>query len=154
MSSTNDPTRWTETHLLFRPDAETPNTGTVVGRGTSLWRRMHVPFEVWGTYDLARFTVHLRKQHTGRYNNMVNFWGTILRAWRVASRGAALEPRLVITGRYSYGDFELSRVAGATAAAPIAPGAYLTWMWCRQTRTQQCGRGWTPCPRKLCAPSS
>lgn len=123
MSSTNDPTQWTETHLLFRPDAETPYTGTVVGRGTSLWRRLHVPFEVWGTYDLASSTAHLRKQHTGRYNNMVQFQGAILRAWRVANSDGALEPRLVITGRYPYGDFELSRVAGVAAAPRCRPPA-------------------------------
>ena len=103
-SRNNDPTYWKESVLEFK--LLTASAGTIIGHGVSLWRNMHIEFDVRGTFDWETKEVKLIKQHKGVYNNTVQY--------------AALldHEEGTITGEYSNGVIDLTRCSREAAENP------------------------------------
>ena len=111
-SRNNDPTYWKESVLEFK--LLTATAGTIIGHGVSLWRNMHIEFDVRGTFDWETKEVKLIKQHKGVYSNTVQY--------------AALVNHEdgTITGEYSNGVIDLKRChASSDDPAELLSG---TWV--------------------------
>ena len=96
-SRNNDPTTWTETELQFILSGDGV-TGHIDGRGLSLWRSMQIEFVVEGTFNWETKEISLRKQHLGRYTNVVNYEGIVLL------------DNFTIEGEYTNGTIHLERL--------------------------------------------
>jgi hypothetical protein len=85
VSRAGDCTRWANTFLLFLPFEK--GKLIVEGRGISEWRGQHIVFLISGevvfsdnlddTEPWPRLCFTLRKQHTGKFTNSLNFMGTL-----------------------------------------------------------------------------
>lgn len=74
----NNATRWSDTAMCFRfEDGSLKGGGVISGEGISVWRDMHIDFDVVGSFDWHDFTVRLTKQHKGRFTNRIVYTGVI-----------------------------------------------------------------------------
>jgi hypothetical protein len=64
-------TEWNDVVMYF--NLKEGNVGNIRGRGESVWRSTVIPFLLEGTFDLEQATVHLRKIHVGKFNNIVSY---------------------------------------------------------------------------------
>ncbi len=94
-SRNNDPTYWKESVLEFK--LLTATAGTIIGHGISLWRNMHIEFDVRGTFDWETKEIKLIKKHKGVYNNTVQYSALVNHVTGT------------ITGEYSNGIIDLTR---------------------------------------------
>jgi hypothetical protein len=110
-SQNNDPTYWKESVLEFK--LLTATAGTIIGHGVSLWRNMHIEFDVHGTFDWNTKEVKLIKQHKGVYTNAVQYAAIIN-----SENGT-------IIGEYANGVIDLCRCRASTDD----PKELLSGMW-------------------------
>ena len=75
VSRANDRTTWAQLSLDF--DVVSVRAARVRGRGVSLWRSMHIDFDVSGSLDLLTKLVTLEKRHLGHYTNAVLYHGVL-----------------------------------------------------------------------------
>lgn len=68
---TGEVTEWNDVVIYF--NLKQGSTGNIRGRGESVWRATAIPFLLEGTFDLEQSTVHLRKIHVGKFNNIVSY---------------------------------------------------------------------------------
>jgi hypothetical protein len=104
-SRSNDPTSWTDTELTFLLSGDGV-TGTIEGHGLSLWRNLQIEFIVEGTFNWDLKEITLRKQHLGRYTNMVDY------------RGVLLMDGCTIEGEYANGTIHLERLEDLNLPSP------------------------------------
>jgi hypothetical protein len=110
-SRNNDPTYWKESVLEFK--LITATYGSIIGHGVSLWRNMHIEFDVRGTFDWDTKEIKLIKQHKGVYTNTVQY-------------AALINPEQgTIMGEYSNGVIDLAR----GHASSDDPKEILSGMW-------------------------
>ena len=110
-SRNNDPTFWKESVLEFK--LLTATQGTIIGHGVSLWRNMHIEFDVRGTFDWETKEIKLVKQHKGVFNNTVQYSALVN------------HEDGTITGEYSNGVIDLKRCH----ASSDEPSELLSGMW-------------------------
>ena len=91
----------------------TATAGTIIGHGVSLWRNMHIEFDVRGTFDWETKEVKLIKQHKGVYTNTVQYAAII-----------GTENNTIM-GEYMNGVIDLTR----RHASSDNPKDILTGMW-------------------------
>lgn len=115
-SAANEPTQWTDTHVLSHEVVDSPQEAIIVGQGTSLWRRVTIPFQLYGTAT-ATGAVVLRKQHMGRYTNTVECSGFVVRKRNPEGGAGADEGSPVLLATFDRGFLELSHVGGAQPRA-------------------------------------
>jgi len=124
VSSAGDCTKWTKTFLLFLP-TENKRKLMVEGRGISEWRGQHIVFLISGEIDISEdifsssedvsdgtkpwpsVFFNIKKQHTGKFTNALNFMGKL----DAPVQGS----HVALQGRYQSGLLNLRRIGDVSS---------------------------------------